>query len=77
MAGYGAGMSSILATLLVLAADGTGTGNSPDKGWGVGIIIAVVVAAIVVIGLVCLFFARRGSRVPGRDPHPPGQVGRR
>ena len=50
--------------LAVIAASSEDTG-----GWGFLIIAAVVVLALLVIGAVWTFAARRGSRLPGRTPH--------
>ncbi|MBA2513119.1 MAG: hypothetical protein H0V26_02160 [Solirubrobacterales bacterium] len=49
--------------------------ENPDKGSGALIIIATLVAIVVVIGLVWTFVAKRGSRVPRREPHEHDHVG--
>jgi hypothetical protein len=51
-------------TLTILASSAEDSG-----GWGFVIIAAVVVLAVLVIGAVWTFAARRGSRTPDRMPH--------
>ena len=51
-----------LLTVIASSAEDSG-------GWGFLIIAAVVVLAILVIGAVWTFAARRGSRTPDRSPH--------
>jgi hypothetical protein len=51
-------------TLTILASSAEDSG-----GWGFLIIAAVVVLAVLVIGAVWTFAARRGSRTPGHTPH--------
>jgi hypothetical protein len=50
-----------LLTVLAASADDSG-------GWGFLIIAGVVLLAVLVIGAVWTFAARRGSRTPGRSP---------
>ena len=51
-----------LLTVLASSADDSG-------GWGFLVIAGVVLLAVLVIGAVWTFAARRGSRTPGRSPH--------
>jgi hypothetical protein len=50
-----------LLTVLASSAEDSG-------GWGFLIIAGVVLLAVLVIGAVWTFAARRGSRMPGRTP---------
>jgi hypothetical protein len=54
-------MASIL-TVLASSAEDSG-------GWGLLVILATVLVAVVVIGAVWTFVARRGSRMPERSSH--------
>ena len=49
--------------------------ENPDQGSGLLIIVITLVAIVVVIGAIWTFVARRGSRIPGRDPHDQDHVG--
>lgn len=65
-----------MAAILALLASST---NDDGSGAGLLIILGVVVAIVIAVGAVWTFAARRGSRVPGREPHRPdhGVRGRR
>ena len=67
-------MSDILFGVLWVFAQSSQT-KSPDEGSGLLIILATLVAVVVVIGAVWTFVARRGSRVPRREPHDRDHVG--
>jgi hypothetical protein len=56
-----------MATFLTVLASST----AEDSGGGIGflLIAATLVVAVIVIGAVWTFAARRGSRVPKRTPH--------
>jgi hypothetical protein len=60
-AGYGQRMA-LLAVMLSSSAE-------DSSGWGFLLIAATILAAVVVIGAVWTFAARRGNRMPRREPH--------
>lgn len=64
-----------MPALLSILAQSSST-DSPGLSTGLVIIIVTLVVAVVVIGGVWTFVARRGSRVPRRDPHDRDHVGR-
>ena len=68
-------MTALLAILTVLA-QGSGRGDAPDEGSGILIILGVLALVVVLIGAIWTFAARRASRVPRREPQPPGRAGR-
>ena len=68
-------MATLLAILTVLA-QGSGQGDAPDEGPGILIILGIVALVVLVIAGIWTFAARRGSRVPERDPHRRGHAGR-
>jgi len=65
-----------LFALLTVLAQGSGRGDAPEEGSGILIILGVVALVVLLIAAVWTFAARRGSRVPGRNPQPPGRAGR-
>jgi protein-S-isoprenylcysteine O-methyltransferase Ste14 len=74
--GYPKAMVAALATLLVFAQQGQGNSETTSSGVGIAIIIGVVIAAVLVIGAVWTFAARRGSRVPKNRPDHRRHAGR-
>ena len=50
--------------------------DTPSNGIGALTIIITLLIAAIVIGAVWTFVAKRGSRVPERDPHKQDHVGR-
>lgn len=67
-------MLAALSFLTVLAQSSQSESN-PDGGNATLIIILTLVVAVLVIGAVATFFAKRGSKVPANDPHDEGHVG--
>lgn len=67
-------MVAVLALLTVFAQSSQSESN-PDKGNATLIIILTLVVAVIVIGAVATFFAKRGSKVPPNEPHDKGHVG--
>lgn len=66
-------MASLLSFLWIFAQ--SSQTETPDKGSGALIIIITLVAIVVVVGAVWTFVAKRGSKVPRRDPHDHDHVG--
>jgi hypothetical protein len=64
----------LLLSFLILA-QGSGRGDAPDAGPGIGIILGTLVLVTLLVLAVWTFVAKRGSRVPKRDPHDPSSVG--
>jgi len=55
-------------SLLTLFAQSSQSESNPDGGPATLIIIGTLVVAALVIGAVWTFVAKRGSKVPGRNP---------
>jgi len=66
-------LSTLLPVLWVFAQ--SSQTESPDQGSGFLIIIVTLVAVAVIIGVIWTLVARRGSRVPRREPHDRDHVG--
>lgn len=68
-------MSDLLLAFILFAVDEPGRGGGTDTAGGLGIIFAVLGLVVLAIAVVWTIAARRGSRVPDREPQPPGSVG--
>lgn len=62
-------------TLLTIFAQSSQSEDNPSGGNATLIIILTLVVAVVVIGSVVTFVAKRGSKVPKHEPHDQDHVG--
>ena len=75
-------MLATLNNLFLLAQESPGPGRSsnPDDGGGIAIVIGIAIAFLVILVVVGLLVrsrrAGRHAKVPEREPHDPGRVGR-
>ncbi len=68
---------STISMIVLLAVEGSGQGQQPDKGGGAAVIIGIVVALVIFFAALFWLIAKRSKRVQkGHGTHSHGDVGR-